>query len=93
MACLEKKRDDGFSDIVFLYRIASGLSAASQGLNVARLCEFPESLLKRALQKSKEMEASMRNKKLAKLVYRMAGAEGGIDETTLEFVRSLVNSQ
>jgi DNA mismatch repair protein MSH3 len=93
MASLETKRNDGFSDIVFLYRIAPGLSAASQGLNVARLCEFPESLLKRALQKSKEMEALMRNKKLAKVVHRIVGAEGGIDKTTLEFVRSLVNSQ
>lgn len=58
MACLETKRDDGFSHITFLYKLAEGLASRSHGLNVARLAGLPDSVLASALVKSRELEES-----------------------------------
>ncbi|XP_062873716.1 DNA mismatch repair protein Msh3 isoform X2 [Trichomycterus rosablanca] len=43
--------------ITFLYQLTEGAAARSYGLNVARLACIPESILKTAVQKSKELEA------------------------------------
>lgn len=43
--------------ITFLYQLTEGAAARSYGLNVARLAEIPESILRTAALKSKELEA------------------------------------
>ncbi|XP_014816014.1 PREDICTED: DNA mismatch repair protein Msh3 isoform X2 [Calidris pugnax] len=52
--------------ITFLYQITKGVSARSYGLNVAKLAEIPEEVLKKAAHKSKELETivNMKRKKL-----------------------------
>lgn len=42
--------------ITFLYQITKGVSARSYGLNVAKLADIPEEILKKAAHKSKELE-------------------------------------
>lgn len=61
MSCLEQPRDDGFVDVTFLYTLAEGLGD-SHGLNVARLAELPESVLEKALEKSRELERVTRER-------------------------------
>ncbi|KAJ8414872.1 hypothetical protein AAFF_G00023950 [Aldrovandia affinis] len=43
--------------ITFLYQLTGGAAARSYGLNVARLAEVPEAIIKAAALKSKELEA------------------------------------
>uniref|UniRef100_A0A8C6ZWX2 DNA mismatch repair protein MSH3 n=1 Tax=Nothoprocta perdicaria TaxID=30464 RepID=A0A8C6ZWX2_NOTPE len=52
--------------ITFLYQITKGVSARSYGLNVAKLADVPEEILKKAAHKSKELEelVNMKRKKL-----------------------------
>ncbi|XP_054042825.1 DNA mismatch repair protein Msh3 isoform X2 [Rissa tridactyla] len=52
--------------ITFLYQITKGVSARSYGLNVAKLADIPEEILKTAAHKSKELETivNMKRKKL-----------------------------
>ncbi|XP_071587443.1 DNA mismatch repair protein Msh3 isoform X1 [Heliangelus exortis] len=54
------------SFITFLYQITKGVSARSYGLNVAKLADIPEEILKKAAYKSKELETivNMKRKKL-----------------------------
>lgn len=66
MSCLESPRPDGFVDVTFLYTIKDGLASRSHGLNVARLADLPESVLAKALVKSKELEEKMEARMLAK---------------------------
>ncbi|EOB01735.1 DNA mismatch repair protein Msh3, partial [Anas platyrhynchos] len=42
--------------ITFLYQITKGVTARSYGLNVAKLADIPEEILKKAAHKSKELE-------------------------------------
>ncbi|KAM6230940.1 DNA mismatch repair protein Msh3 [Porphyrio hochstetteri] len=52
--------------ITFLYQITKGVSARSYGLNVAKLADLPEEILKKAAHKSKELEriVNMKRKRL-----------------------------
>ncbi|XP_062369550.1 DNA mismatch repair protein Msh3 [Cinclus cinclus] len=52
--------------ITFLYQITEGVSARSYGLNVAKLADIPEEILKTAAHKSKELEriVNMKRKKM-----------------------------
>ncbi|XP_067172842.1 DNA mismatch repair protein Msh3 [Apteryx mantelli] len=52
--------------ITFLYQITKGVSARSYGLNVAKLADVPEEILKKAAHKSKELEelVNVKRKKL-----------------------------
>ncbi|XP_064499010.1 DNA mismatch repair protein Msh3 isoform X7 [Pseudopipra pipra] len=52
--------------ITFLYQIIKGISARSYGLNVAKLADIPEEILKKAAHKSKELEkiVNMKRKKM-----------------------------
>lgn len=52
--------------ITFLYQITKGVSARSYGLNVAKLADIPEEILKKAAHKSKELErkVNMKRKKM-----------------------------
>ncbi|XP_040277428.1 DNA mismatch repair protein Msh3 isoform X2 [Bufo bufo] len=52
--------------ITFLYQIARGVAARSYGLNVAKLANVPEEVLKKAACKSKELEGlvEMKRKKM-----------------------------
>ncbi|XP_005061335.1 PREDICTED: DNA mismatch repair protein Msh3 [Ficedula albicollis] len=52
--------------ITFLYQITKGVSARSYGLNVAKLADIPEEILKKAAHKSKELEriVTMKRKKM-----------------------------
>lgn len=70
MSCLETPRPDGFSDVTFLYTIKDGLASRSHGLNVARLAELPESVLAKALIKSKELEEQMEARVLTRRAER-----------------------
>lgn len=47
---------NGFEDITFLYRLEKGLASSSQGLNVARIANLPESVLIRARDKARDLE-------------------------------------
>ncbi|KAM4638531.1 DNA mismatch repair protein Msh3 isoform 7-T10 [Amazona ochrocephala] len=64
----QKGSDDEESPefITFLYQITKGVSARSYGLNVAKLADIPEEILKKAAHKSKELEGilNMKRKKL-----------------------------
>lgn len=42
--------------VTFLYQITKGVTARSYGLNVAKLADIPEEILKKAAHKSKELE-------------------------------------
>jgi DNA mismatch repair protein MSH3 len=72
MSCLESPRADGFIDVTFLYTIKDGLASRSHGLNVARLADLPESVLAKALVKSKELEEKMEARVLSKRSDRFA---------------------
>lgn len=64
----QKGPEDGENPefITFLYQITKGVSARSYGLNVAKLADIPEEILKKAADKSKELETivNMKRKKL-----------------------------
>uniref|UniRef100_A0A671KY62 DNA mismatch repair protein MSH3 n=1 Tax=Sinocyclocheilus anshuiensis TaxID=1608454 RepID=A0A671KY62_9TELE len=49
--------------ITFLYQLIEGAAARSYGLNVARLAEIPESILRTAAFKSKELEALVNSRR------------------------------
>ncbi|XP_030049192.1 DNA mismatch repair protein Msh3 [Microcaecilia unicolor] len=49
--------------ITFLYQITRGAAGRSYGLNVAKLANIPEEILKKATQKSKELEGLVNNKR------------------------------
>ncbi len=49
--------------ITFLYQLIKGAAARSYGLNVARLAEIPESILRTAAFKSKELEALVNSRR------------------------------
>ncbi|XP_064358203.1 DNA mismatch repair protein Msh3-like [Dromaius novaehollandiae] len=49
--------------ITFLYQITKGVSARSYGLNVAKLADVPEEILKKAAHKSKELEELVNTKR------------------------------
>lgn len=55
-------------NITFLYEVGEGVAHRSYGLNVARLANLPGSLLDLAKQKSGELEAKIRRRRLAGLV-------------------------
>uniref|UniRef100_UPI00398ECC4E DNA mismatch repair protein Msh3 n=1 Tax=Pristiophorus japonicus TaxID=55135 RepID=UPI00398ECC4E len=49
--------------ITFLYQLTEGAADCSYGLNVAKLASIPEEVLKKAAQKSKELESLMNRKR------------------------------
>lgn len=49
--------------ITFLYQITRGIAARSYGLNVAKLADVPEEVLKKAACKSKELEGLVEMKR------------------------------
>ncbi|XP_048706048.2 DNA mismatch repair protein Msh3 isoform X4 [Caretta caretta] len=51
--------------ITFLYQITRGVAARSYGLNVAKLADVPEEILKKAAHKSKELEGLVNMKSTA----------------------------
>lgn len=53
--------------ITFLYQITKGVSARSYGLNVAKLADIPEEILKKAAHKSKELETIVNMKRSEQL--------------------------
>ncbi|ELK11483.1 DNA mismatch repair protein Msh3 [Pteropus alecto] len=66
----ESKQDPGEEEVpefvTFLYQITRGIAARSYGLNVAKLADVPEEILKKAASKSKELEGlvNMKRKRL-----------------------------
>uniref|UniRef100_A0A8D0G6W9 DNA mismatch repair protein MSH3 n=1 Tax=Sphenodon punctatus TaxID=8508 RepID=A0A8D0G6W9_SPHPU len=52
----EEKGEEDPEFITFLYQITRGVAARSYGLNVAKLADVPEEILKTAARKSKELE-------------------------------------
>nr|XP_023679827.1 DNA mismatch repair protein Msh3 isoform X1 [Paramormyrops kingsleyae] len=53
--------------ITFLYQLTEGAAARSYGLNVARLAEIPDSILRTAALKSKELEVAVNARRNIKL--------------------------
>ncbi|CAG5128814.1 unnamed protein product, partial [Candidula unifasciata] len=60
----DKDKLSGVEPVTFLYQLSEGAAADSYGLNVARLAEIPDSILRTAAQKSRELA-----RKLAKKVW------------------------
>uniref|UniRef100_A0A803XNJ1 DNA mismatch repair protein MSH3 n=1 Tax=Meleagris gallopavo TaxID=9103 RepID=A0A803XNJ1_MELGA len=52
----QKGTEENPEFITFLYQITKGVTARSYGLNVAKLADIPEEILKKAAHKSKELE-------------------------------------
>uniref|UniRef100_A0A8C9LBH6 DNA mismatch repair proteins mutS family domain-containing protein n=1 Tax=Pavo cristatus TaxID=9049 RepID=A0A8C9LBH6_PAVCR len=55
--------------ITFLYQITKGVTARSYGLNVAKLANIPEEILKKAAHKSKELERLVNMKRALHRMY------------------------
>jgi DNA mismatch repair protein MSH3 len=64
-------------EITFLYEVADGVAHRSYGLNVARLANLPGAVLDLAREKSKELEGSIRRKRLDALVRAVGGVLQG----------------
>ncbi|KAI9782459.1 MAG: Mismatch repair protein msh3 [Geoglossum umbratile] len=62
----EEKGDEG-EEITFLYEVAEGVAHRSYGLNVATLANVPKSVIDTAAIKSRELEESVKAKKLTSL--------------------------
>uniref|UniRef100_A0A8D0G462 DNA mismatch repair protein MSH3 n=1 Tax=Sphenodon punctatus TaxID=8508 RepID=A0A8D0G462_SPHPU len=62
--CMPNITDPEF--ITFLYQITRGVAARSYGLNVAKLADVPEEILKTAARKSKELEGLVNMKRSEK---------------------------
>uniref|UniRef100_A0A8C0AR58 DNA mismatch repair protein MSH3 n=1 Tax=Buteo japonicus TaxID=224669 RepID=A0A8C0AR58_9AVES len=63
----EQKDEENPEFITFLYQITKGVSARSYGLNVAKLADIPEEILKKAAHKSKELERIVNMKRSEQL--------------------------
>jgi DNA mismatch repair protein MSH3 len=74
---------DGDEEITFLYEVGEGVAHRSYGLNVARLAHVPKSVIGTAAFKSREMEQSMRQKKvfaLSSMMVDVLSEKSGADE-------------
>ncbi|BGP37749.1 Mismatch repair protein msh3 [Rhodotorula kratochvilovae] len=101
MACREDEAGEEGEPprVTFLYQLVPGLASASHGLNVARLAEIPEEVVRRAKDKGEEMArvekarvARRRERRLAEVLRRAeaiarGGAEGKEGEEALEMCR------
>lgn len=58
----DREENPGF--VTFLYQITRDIAARSYGLNVAKLADVPDEILKKAAHKSKELEGLMNMKRL-----------------------------
>ncbi|OJD31082.1 dna mismatch repair protein msh3 [Diplodia corticola] len=64
----ESKEADGkWEEIAFLYEVGEGVAHRSYGLNVARLADVPEAVLEVAAAKSRELEETMRKRRVVGL--------------------------
>ena len=73
---------DAVPRVTFLYTYAGGPCPKSYGLNVARLARLPESVIKRAGEKSAEFERACRDaeEELAAAAAGGGGGGGDMDE-------------
>ncbi|KAL7753455.1 Mismatch repair protein msh3 [Sorochytrium milnesiophthora] len=72
MAFLETTDEEtGASSVVFLYQLVSGVADKSYGLNVARLAQLPEELVRRASELSTEAETAFQRKLNASKLRRL----------------------
>ncbi|KAL3677727.1 hypothetical protein R1sor_020683 [Riccia sorocarpa] len=62
MACTVGTEAGGLEEVTFLYKLAPGPCPKSYGVNVARLAGIPETVLKRAVARSAELESSWAEK-------------------------------
>jgi DNA mismatch repair protein MSH3 len=69
MGFLEKDTDLG-KEITFLYTLVRGVAHRSYGLNVARLANIPDEILKTAAKKSAELEKRLDSKREERRVVR-----------------------
>lgn len=95
MACIEKDRPDGFADVSFLYKVKRGLASKSHGLNVARMAQLPDSVLKTALRKSRALEEILddrRRRRRVELIKSLLGglASGQNSDVVVELARRLL---
>jgi DNA mismatch repair protein MSH3 len=72
MGFLEIPADDGSasSNVVFLYKLTSGIAARSYGLNVARLARLPENMIEAAEEKAKEAQEGSEQRETVALARR-----------------------
>lgn len=59
MGYTEETRIDGTREVTFLYRLTSGITAESFGVECARLAYVPETILQTASERSREMRAQI----------------------------------
>ncbi|KAL2641782.1 hypothetical protein R1flu_009369 [Riccia fluitans] len=62
MSCTVGTEPGGLEEVTFLYKLAPGPCPKSYGVNVARLAGIPEAVLKRAAERSAELESSWAEK-------------------------------
>ncbi|KAN0122766.1 DNA mismatch repair protein-like protein msh3 [Hyaloscypha variabilis] len=72
-----EREADGDEEITFLYEVGEGVAHRSYGLNVARLAHVPKPVIEKAAFKSREMEQSMKQKKLSALSGLLANVLSG----------------
>ncbi|XP_077203599.1 DNA mismatch repair protein Msh3 isoform X3 [Paroedura picta] len=63
----DHEENPGF--VTFLYQIRRGIAARSYGLNVAKLADVPDEILKKAAHKSKELEGLMNMKRKRRMSF------------------------
>ncbi|PIO39768.1 hypothetical protein AB205_0154590 [Aquarana catesbeiana] len=74
--------------ITFLYQITRGIAARSYGLNVAKLADVPEEVLKKAACKSKELEGLVEMKRK-----KMKTFQGAWNSQNSEDLRELLDAK
>uniref|UniRef100_A0A8D2IXP6 DNA mismatch repair protein MSH3 n=1 Tax=Varanus komodoensis TaxID=61221 RepID=A0A8D2IXP6_VARKO len=65
----EKECEENPEFVTFLYRLTREVASRSYGLNVAKLAEVPEEIIKKASQKSKQLERLTDMKRLEQLFF------------------------
>ncbi|KAH0558905.1 Mismatch repair protein msh3 [Trichoglossum hirsutum] len=78
-----EEKGEGGQEITFLYEIAEGIAHRSYGLNVASLANIPKSVIDTAAIKSRELEDSVKAKKLTSLS-RVLVSPAGLGDEQLE---------
>jgi DNA mismatch repair protein MSH3 len=86
------KDANGVQNITFLYEVADGVAHRSYGLNVAHLANVPKSVLEVAATKSKQLEETIREKKMLSSANGLKRVLDGKSETSDLILESLVNA-
>jgi DNA mismatch repair protein MSH3 len=81
---------NGVQNITFLYEVAAGVAHRSYGLNVAHLANVPKPVLEIASLKSKQLEKTIREKKMLSSTNALKKLLNGREETSDVVLDSLI---